>query len=114
MNALRLPNKTTGLLRTVVLGAVLAAVAGTIAAAPARADDDWHRRHEWREHYWRWHHGPYAYVAPGYPGYAPGYPGYAYAPPPPPPVVYAPPPVVYAPPPPIAPGINLIVPLHFR
>ena len=109
MSAPRTPMKPSRILRTAVLGAALVAIAGSIAAAPARADD-WHHRHEWRGH-----HGPYVYVAPRYPGYV-------YAPPPP--VVYAPPPaVVYAPPPPVvyAPppvpavaGVNVVFPIHIR
>jgi hypothetical protein len=83
-----------------VLALVLAGVVGGIAAAPARADDDW-RRHERLDREraardeWRDHHRRRVYVAP------------------PPAYVCAPPPVVYAPPPPPA-GINLIFPLNIR
>jgi hypothetical protein len=83
-----------------VTALALAGLIGGLAAASARADDDW-RRHERYEHHdrgrhrgWDKHHER-VYVAP------------------PPPVVYAPPPVVYAPPPPPA-GINLIFPLNIR
>ena len=43
-------------IRTLVFAALCASIA-LGAAAPALADDDWHRheRHEWREHEWREH-----------------------------------------------------------
>ena len=85
--------------RKLALALVLAGLAA-VAAAPARADDDWHRHHDWRRHEWRGHHHDRR-VYPVYPGYA-----YYYAPPP---VVYAPPPAYYAPP-----ALNLVIPLHFR
>jgi hypothetical protein len=68
-----------------VLGA--AVLAATLGMGVARADD-----HDRDRHHDRHRHG-YGYVAP--------------------PAYYAPPPVVYAPPPP-SPGINLVIPLHFR
>lgn len=102
------------LLRSAALALVLAAVAGGVATRPARADDGWHRGHEWREHAWREHewrehawrerewrlHHAYAYAPPPY-VYAPA-PAYAYAPPP---VVYAPPPVA---------SLNFVFPLGHR
>jgi hypothetical protein len=107
--------KRNRFLRRLVLALGVAALAGGIATAPARADDDhWHhghdgrrdhRGHERRDHHWREHH---PYVVGAYPGYAYGYP-------PPPPVVYAPPPVVYAPPvyaP--APAVSFVFPLHIH
>ena len=99
-------------IRALVIALGMAAVLGGVTA-PARADDDgwrrheWRERNEWREHEWR-ERGWYGY--PGYP--APyGYYGGYYAPPP---VVYAPP--VYAPPPVVypPPGLNIIVPFNFR
>ncbi len=96
-----------------LLPAALAFVFALGAAAPALADrGDW-REHQWREHEWRenemrdreWH---------GY-GWRDNYPYYA-APPvvvsPPPAAVYYPPPVVM--PPPIAPGFNIILPIHIH
>jgi hypothetical protein len=73
---------------------VMAALACFLAglAVPAHADDrDRHDRRDFHPHR-DWHHDR---------GYAPE-------------TVYAPPPVVYTPPAPVAPGINLIVPLNFR
>lgn len=96
-------------LQSLVLALGVTALLGGIATAPARADDDWHYHHEWREHEWREHewYRRHAYAYPAYP-----VPGYAYAAPPP--VIYAPPP----PPPPVfyapAPALNLIVPIHIR
>jgi len=83
---------------------VMAVVAG--AAAPAFADDwherQWHEREmrdrEWHDRDWRIHHPYYA------------------APPvvmePPPQAYYAPPPLVA--PAPIAPGINIVLPIRIR
>jgi hypothetical protein len=93
-----------------VAALALAAIIGSIAAVPARADDDHGRgrghdeyrggdrhggrdRYQWREREWR-HDHPSVYVAPGY------YP-------------YAPPPVVYAPPP-VPPSLNFVFPLNLR
>jgi hypothetical protein len=67
------------------LGTLVSAMAGAAYA------DGWHD-HEVRA-YHHWHPHPGVVVEPA-------------------PVVYAPP-VVYSPPPPPAPGINLILPLHF-
>jgi hypothetical protein len=101
-----------GFTRTILVAGIAGLVLGSLGAAPARADDGWHRgrehrEHEWREHEWReheWRHRPPVVVAPGY--YAA--PGTVYVAPP---VVYAPPPpVVYAPPP----GINVVIPLRIR
>ncbi len=88
-----------------LLSATLAAAFVLTAAAPAFAEDwrarEWHeherRDRAWHDHEWREHH-PY-YRAP--------------------PVVVAPGPAYYAQPPvyapaPIAPGINIVVPLHIR
>lgn len=90
-----------------LLSAALAVTVIAGIAAPAFADPhDWHERewheHErrdrdWHDHEWRIHH-PY-YAAP--------------------PVVMAPPQAYYASPPviapePIAPGINIILPIHIR
>lgn len=108
-------SKPSPLRRLVMVGAVLATLAG-VGAAPALADDWGHRgdgwrheegrgeamrqhewrehewrEHEWREHEWRERHA-YAYGAPRY-YYAPGY-------------AYTPPPVAY-PPAYVAPGFNL-------
>ena len=89
-----------------LLPAALAVALVLGAAAPAAADD-WHDRrwHEhdvrdraWHDRDWRIHHPYYA------------------APPvvvsPPPAAVYAPPPVIA--PAPIAPGINIVLPIHIR
>ncbi|HZB90679.1 MAG TPA: hypothetical protein VE397_04505 [Stellaceae bacterium] len=102
---------TTGPWRLLILSMGMAALLAGIAAAPARADDDWRHR-EWREHQRREHmawcaHHPYACGRPT---------GYVYAAPPPP-VVYAPAPTVYAPPPAVVyppAGLNIVVPIHIR
>ena len=78
--------------RKMIMALALAAVVGSVATGPARAEDDdcdegpysW-RAHEWHQQAWR-EQDAYAYPAPGY---VYGVPSYVYAPPPPPPVVYA-------------------------
>jgi hypothetical protein len=96
---------TRSVLRSMVLALGATALLAGIAAAPARADDDWrHERRDhdewreraaWRDHEWHeWclrHPGAYAY--PGYVCPVPAPPTVYYAPPPPPPaVIYTPPP----------------------
>jgi hypothetical protein len=103
-----------GTLRKLVLAAALVALAGGVAAAPARADDGW--RHGRHGHEWRGHHRPHVYVAPRYPGYVYAPPPVIYRPPPavvyaPPRVVYAPPPVVFAPP---GVGVKVVFPINIR
>jgi hypothetical protein len=110
-------NMTRSVLRSLVLALGATALLAGIAAAPARADDDWRHhdrrdREDWREHAewrdreWRdWclsHPGAYAY--PGYVCPVPAPPTVYYAPPPPPPAV------IYAPPP----SLEIVVPFHIR
>jgi hypothetical protein len=106
---------TKPMMRMLVLILGATALLGTVAAAPARADDDWHHgdHHDWREHERREHEARERQAWCAYHPYACDYrPGYAYAPPP---VVYAPPP---APPPPVvyapAPALSIVLPIHIR
>jgi hypothetical protein len=95
--------------RRIVMGLVLAAAIGGIAAPAARADDNHDRRdqghHEANrrddhrdDHRYDRGRDDHGYYNRGY---------YAAAP------VYAPPPVVYAPPPPPA-ALSFVFPLNFR
>jgi hypothetical protein len=94
MNVMKIQSPAPrSLFRRLVMGFVLAAAIGGIAA-PAMAED-WHDQRD-RDHHERWdrdHHPRGYYVAP-----AP---------------VYAPPPVVYAPPAPPA-ALSFVFPLNFH
>jgi Domain of unknwon function (DUF3824) len=121
---------TRSVFRSMVLALGATALLAGIAAAPARADDDWRqherrdredwrdrdeRREEWREragwrdrewHEWCFRH-PGAYAYPGYVCPMPAPPTVYYAPP----SYYAPPPaVIYTPPP----SLEIVVPFHIR
>lgn len=100
------------LVRGLGLAGILAAAIGVLSAAPALADEGWHRGHD--RDGWRGPHNAY-YAHPRH--------GYYYGPPPrvyyapPPRIYYAPPPPVYYVPPPVyygVPGISVVIPLHIH
>jgi hypothetical protein len=93
MNILKIQSPAPrSFLRRMVMGLVLAAAVGSIAA-PAMADDYHDRRAREAHERWEREHHRHYYVAP-----AP---------------VYAPPPVVYAPPAPPA-ALNFVFPFNFH